>query len=324
MICKKRGEEEVVERILVALGIAIVSFIIVTTIIYAIITYKVFINIFKRKKCYSLLDLDLSNTHYAKHLDKIKENIEELKNRPCEVVSIKNDGLALKARYYNNNSKNTIIMAHGYHAQAFNNFHASFKSFYSHGYNVLMTDERAHNDSEGEYTTVGLKEQYDLLEWIKWVEDNTNTKSIVLYGVSMGATTVGYVSNKLDNTKVKAIILDCGFTSFYDEIFYKEKSKGFLFLIIFFLRLYAKMILHIDIKKSTLDTLKETKTPAYFIHGIDDEMVPVEHTIAAYNATISDKKVHYVLGCGHTTAFLIDYDYLDKDVFNFLDKYTNS
>ena len=310
-----------IQKILFISMLIIVSTILVTFIIYGIITYKVFLNVFKRKKCYSLLDLDLSKTHYARNLDKIRKNIEDLRNRPCEVVSIKNDGLSLKARFYNNNSMNTVIMAHGYHAQAFNNFHASFISFFNHGYNVLMIDERAHNDSEGDFTTVGIKEEYDLLKWIKWVEDNTNTKNIILYGVSMGAATVGYASNKLDETKVKGIILDCGFTSFYDEVFFQQRNRKFLFLILFFLRLYAKMFLHIDIKKSTIECLRECKKPAYFIHGLDDEMVPIEHTIAAYNAVTVDKKAHYVPSCGHTTAFLIDYDYLDKDVFLFFDKY---
>ena len=184
-----------------------------------------------------------------------------------------------------------------------------------------MIDERAHNDSEGKYTTVGLKEQYDVLSWIKWVEDNTSSKNIILYGVSMGSATLGYLSNKLDNTKVKAIVMDCGFTSFYDELFYKLRNNKLSFMILMYLRMYALVLLKIDIKESTIDSLKNAKVPIYFIHGLDDEMVPVEHTIANFNATSSEKKVHYVKDSGHTTAYLIDYDYLDKDLFSFINKY---
>ena len=290
-------------------------------VIYGVINYRVFNDTFKRKKCHSLLDVDLSKTHYAPHIEKIRTNIMELKGKLCKIVETQNDGLILRARYYNENSTNTVIMVHGYHAEAFNNFHASSKSFFNHGYNILMIDERAHNDSEGDYTTFGIKEQYDVLSWIRWVEANTNTKNIVLYGVSMGAATIGYLSNKLSDTLVKALIMDCGFTSFYDLVFYKEKKKKLLFLILFFLRIYGKMFLQIDIKKSTTDSLKESNVPVYFIHGAQDEMVPIEHTIANYNATSSDKRVHYVSSCGHTTAFLIDYDFLDKDLFGFINKY---
>ena len=91
--------------------------------------------------------------------------------------------------------------------------------------------------------------------------------------------------------------------------------------ILFFMRLFGKLEFGIDIKTRTIDALKNAKVPIYFIHGLDDEMVPVEHTIAAYNATTSEKRVHYVEGSGHTTAFMIDYDYLDKDLFLFIDKY---
>ena len=308
-------------KILLISFIIIMSIVLIFLIVVGIKAYLAFIQTFKRAKCYSLLDLDLSKTHYAKHIDVIKKNIEELQNNPCDIVSIVNDKLHLYARYYDLKSKNTVIMAHGYHATSFNNFHSSSRSFFNHGYNILMIDERSHNDSEGKYTTVGLREQYDLLAWIKWVEDNTESDNIILYGVSMGAATVGYVSNKLKGTKVRAVVMDCGFTSFYDEVFYKRRDSRFIMLGLFFFRLYGKLILHIDIKKSTIDSLKDSLVPVYFIHGLNDEMVPYEHTITNYNAATTDKKVHYVENCGHTTGFLIDYDFLDKDLFEFIDKY---
>ena len=303
--------------ILICLGCLLLVFL----ISIGVLSFVVFKKIFSRQDCKSLMDLDLKGTHYEKHLNELRRNISELLDREYKTIKINNDGLKLSARYYDENSKNTVIMCHGYGAQAFNNFHASSRSFFNHGYNVLMIDERSHNDSEGKYTTVGLKEQYDVLKWIKWVEENTNTTSICLYGVSMGATTLGYLSNKLDNTKVKAMIMDCGFTSFDDELFYKLKDNKLSFIIRFFIKCYAKMFLHINISNSTIDSLKDAKVPVYFIHGLDDEMVPFEHTIANFNATTSEKEVHYVKECGHTTGFLVDYDFLDKDVFMFLDKY---
>ena len=308
-------------KILIIVGICLISIIVLIFIVLSVLMLRLFKKTFKRTECKSLLDMDLSNTHYAKHLDKIRINIKELEAKPCEVVKIKNDGLTLSGRFYNQGSSNTVIMAHGYHAKAFNNFHASSQAFFNHNYNILMIDERAHNDSEGRYTTVGIKEQYDIISWIKWVEETTNTNNIILYGVSMGASTLGYLSNKLEDTLVRAIVMDCGFTSFYDEVFYKTKTSALLPFVLFYMRLYAKMVLGIDIRKSTLESLKDAKVPVYFIHGLNDEMVPVEHTIAAFNATTSEKRVHYVEECGHTTAFLIDYDYLDKDLFSFIGKF---
>lgn len=309
------------KEILLIISISILSIIVLLFIIYGFIMAIVFKKTFGRSKCISLLDLDLRNTHYNKHLKQIKEYILYFSSIPYEVVKIKNDNLVLSGKYYNNGSPNTVIMAHGYHAKSLNNFHASGISFLNHGYNILMIDERAHNDSEGKFTTMGLKEQYDILEWIKWVERTTNTQNIVLYGVSMGAASVCYLSNKLENTLVRAIVSDCGFTSFYDEIFYQERKRIDLLLILFFMRLYAKMFLHIDIKNRVSESLKDDIIPIYFIHGLDDEMVPVEHTITNFNAVKAEKKVRYVAGAGHTTSFLIDYDYLDKDVFSFINKY---
>lgn len=290
-------------------------------VFYGVVAYIMFKKIFRRGECKSFLDLDLSNTHYAPYIEIIRENIKKLQNIPYNDVYVENDKLRLHGRFIDLKGNNVVIMAHGYHATPFNNFQTSGLAFIEHGYSVLLIDERAHNESEGNYTHVGLSEQYDLLKWIKWVEENTKAENIILYGVSMGSATLGYVSNKLEGTKVRAMVMDCGFTSFYDEIFYKEKNNIFSFLSLFYLRLYAKMFLKIDIKKSTIESLKETSIPIYFIHGLEDEMVPYEHTIASFNAVPSDKKVRYVSGAGHTTGFLIDKDFLDNDLFDFLNGY---
>lgn len=311
----------IILKILLIVLLSVISITLIILIIYSIIMYKVFKETFFRKECFSLLDLDLSNTHYAKHLDKIRENINYFNTLGYEDIKIQNDGYILHGRYYDQGSNNTVIMVHGYHAKPLNNFNASGISFLNHGYNILMIDERAHNDSDGLYTTMGIEEAGDIQAWIEWADSAYIIKNIVLYGVSMGAATVGYLSSKIDNPKVKALILDCGFTSFYDEIFYQERKRKDLFLVLFFMRLYAKMFLHIDIKNRVSESLKDDKIPIYFIHGLDDEMVPVEHTITNFNAVKADKKVRYVAGAGHTTSFLIDYDYLDKDVFSFINKY---
>ena len=310
----------ILKIILISL-ISLLFLFILFVVFYGIIAYFMFNKIFRRGECKSFLDIDLSKTHYAPHIEKIRENIKKLQNIPYNDVYIENDKLRLHGRFIDLKGNKVVIMAHGYHATPFNNFQTSALAFIDHGYSVLLIDERAHNDSEGNFSYVGLREQYDLLEWIKWVELETCASNIILYGVSMGSATLGYLSNKIDDTKVRAMVMDCGFTSFYDVIFYSEKKKVFSFLSLFYLRMYAKIFLKIDIKTSTLESLKETNTPIYFIHGLLDEMVPYEHTIASFNATKSPKKVRYVSGAGHTTGFLIDYDFLNKDLFEFLDLY---
>lgn len=310
----------ILKIILISL-ISLLFLFILFVVLYGVVSYIMFKKIFQRGECKSFLDLDLSKTHYAPYIGKIRENIRKLQNIPYNDVYIDNDKLRLHGRFIDLKGNNVVIMAHGYHATPFNNFQTSALAFIEHGYSVLLIDERAHNDSEGNYTYVGLREQYDLLEWIKWVSTMDNVKNIILYGVSMGSATLGYVSNKLEGTLVRAMVMDCGFTSFYDEIFYKEKNNAFSFLSLFYLRLYAKIFLKIDIKKSTMESLKETNIPIYFIHGLEDEMVPYEHTIANFNIVSSPKKVRYVSGAGHTTGFLIDYEFLNNDLFSFFDNY---
>ena len=115
-------------KILIIILLSLVGVVFLFNIIIGIISFKVFKDVFYRKECKSLLDVDLAGTHYEKHLDVIRSNITELKNKECKIIEIKNDGLLLKARFYDLGSNNTVIMCHGYQAESFNNFHASFFS----------------------------------------------------------------------------------------------------------------------------------------------------------------------------------------------------
>lgn len=88
-------------------------------------------------------------------------------------------------------AKMTIIFAHGYKGNRFEDhipFFSLAEHLLAHDYRVVMFDFRYAGESEGTMTTVGAKEQFDLLGAVHWVKENYS-EPIGLYGISMGAST---------------------------------------------------------------------------------------------------------------------------------------
>lgn len=280
-----------------------------------------FLGIFYKHKCLILEKDDLRGTQYYPITEKLKKDILHAKSIPCEEVTIKsNDGLNLFGRYYNVNSDKTIIFSHGYQSNAFNNFSTIMIDYLDKGYNVLLIDQRAHAKSEGKFTTLGCKEQDDLLLWVDYIDNKKDVNDIFIYGISMGATTVGYASEKMKSKKVKGLIMESGFTCFYDElkatignVFMKKAALKCVYLI-------SKKILHIDIKKSVEESLKNNNVPVLFIHGDCDREVSLEFTKRNFSACSAMKELIIVEGADHTLCYIIGTKKLHTKIDDFLKK----
>jgi uncharacterized protein len=88
----------------------------------------------------------------------------------------------------NKNDSNTIIMFHGQGSckAAILNEANEFRKL---GYSVFMVDFRSHGGSDGEQSTIGMKEQEDVRCAYEYVKEKTK-KEPILYGISLGAATV--------------------------------------------------------------------------------------------------------------------------------------
>lgn len=281
-----------------------------------------FWGIFYRHKPVFLDTEDLKGTTYYPYSDELKKSIIEAKQIECQLVSIKsNDGLKLVGRYYDKNSDTTIILVHGYQSNSFNNFSSLLKYFLSSGFNVLMVDQRAHGMSEGHFTTAGCKEKYDLINWISWLNSNSNCSDIFIYGISMGATTIGLASDKIDDPKVKGLIMEAGFTSFREELWF---SSGKVFMkkaALNYVVLCAKCFLNSDIGESTVEALAKTSIPVLFLHGSDDKEVPLEHTEKNFHACASEKSFLVVDGAPHTLCYFVGKETVQNKINEFIIKY---
>ena len=265
---------------------------------------------------------------WQEYMKIIQPNKEYLLSLPHENIKIKsNDNLTLCGDYFpaEQPSDKLVICFHGYTSARLSS--CSFAAYmHSLGFDCLLVDNRAHGDSEGDYIGFGILDRFDCLSWIEYVNKRfENKKNILLYGVSMGATTVTMAAGNSDMPKnVKAIISDCAFTSPYDVFSHILKRD-------YRLTPFPTMNINTAIcrKKagygfkdySTLDAVKNTDRPILFIHGEKDDFVPVWMTEKNYESCASAKELLIVENAAHGASYYENQEQYQKAVKGFIDKY---
>ena len=122
-----------------------------------------------------------------------KEASRQLAAAPHEVVAIQSrDGLHLAGHWFPCPDAERIIIAfHGWHSAWHWDFALISGFWRRERCSVLYVEQRAQQNSEGDYIGFGLTEREDCLAWVRWVTERFGTAlPIYLAGVSMGGTTV--------------------------------------------------------------------------------------------------------------------------------------
>lgn len=261
---------------------------------------------------------------FKESFDKYEEYKDYLQNSNVNSVTITSyDGLKLNGYRINNHENNKyVIIVHGFTGSK-NDMLDVAKKFDDMGYNILLIDQRASGESEGKYATYGLKESLDLIKWIDYLVNKCPDSQIVLYGVSMGASTViSSLGTKLPDN-VKCAIEDSGFSSLYEELKFFMKEKYHLLFVDTILKLLEKkMIAKLDFTYEDCNhkiALKNNVVPLLIIHGTADTIVPFEMSKRIYNSTNGVKKIFVVEGTNHCEGKLNKNYY--SSIKSFIDNY---
>ncbi len=226
----------------------------------------------------------------------------------------------------NENSNKWVVLVHGY-SSSYKNATEQCEVFYKKGYNVLMPDLRGHGDSQGNYISMGIKDCIDLADWCNLIVTEHKDANIVLWGISMGASTVMNTIGleKTPRNNIKCVIEDSGFTSAYEEVAYKlQKSKKIpkeptLTLVNLYFTLKLGFGLN-DFKP--IEMIKNSKIPMIFIHGESDTYVPYYMLDLLYDSYQGTKERVSVKGATHGKARTILRDEYYSIIFDFIEKRT--
>ncbi|GMA69446.1 alpha/beta hydrolase [Leuconostoc litchii] len=219
----------------------------------------------------------------------------------------------------------TAILAHGWHNNK-TTMAIYGELFHELGYNVLIPDNRAHGDSQGNLIGYGWLDRRDYIGWLNQIlSKNGQQSDIVMYGMSMGAATVLSTSGEEDLPRqVKAIISDSSYTSVIDEIKHEAGDMYGLpwFPLVNIVSGISKVRAGYAYEEaSPLKQVAKNTRPALFIQGGGDTFVPTRMVYPLYKASKGPKQLWITKGSKHVQSFH-DYPsaYRDK-IKRFLDIY---
>ena len=172
------------------------------------------------------------------------------------------------------------------------------------GINIVMFDFSGCGQSEGEYISLGWYEKNDVRMIVDFVQKLPGVGQIGLWGRSMGAATTMFYAHS--DKRIKAICMDSPFGDF--KLLAKELCLKHITLPDFVLTTTMKFVKGTVKEKSGLDIEKlqpkiyasKTRTPAFFVHAVGDELISLEQTLKLYESYAGEKCLNVVEG-GHNS-----------------------
>lgn len=238
------------------------------------------------------------------------------------------DGLKLEAWYVANPkpTNKTVVIAHGFAGNK-NKMAMYGQMFLNLGYNVLIPDDRAAGQSQGNLIGFGWTDRKDYVRWINQIVQKNPQVQIAMFGVSMGgATTMMTAGEKLPNN-VKVFIEDCGYDTVKNEINFQAQSMYHLplvprFPLVDIVSGISKLRAGYSYgEASSIKQLHKNHLPMMFIHGGADKFVPTEMVYKNYAATQGPKELWVLPGVAHAMSFEKNPVMYASKVQSFLDRY---
>lgn len=303
-----------------------IFFVVIREIYFAIMyIYNISLTRTNKIAMMKLVDVMDETKIVIKEFEEEKEKIKNwLKTTLVKGLKINSfDGNLLFAEWFINSGNKWVIVMHGYGANGRLMYYVA-RRFHKKGYNVLVPDMRGHGLSGGKYLGMGWKDRIDIIMWIqKIIEINKNAK-IVLYGVSMGASTMLMASGEKLPKNVKCIISDCAYTSAYDIMKYQIKKYKNIptFPILFIMNIMCKIKNGYFLKNaSALKQVRKNSLPIFFIHGDKDKFVPTDMVLDLYKNAKCNKELMIVNNAGHIVSEMVERKIYWRRIALFLHKY---
>lgn len=255
--------------------------------------------------------------------DTCPEWINEVDAKGLTITSF--DGLKLHGDLVvNEGSNKLVILCHGYKNDPLLMCYCA-KQFYKEGFSCFIPHARGHGKSEGEYIDMGWFSRLDVVKWINYLNEELSNPQIILYGISMGASTVMNVAGEELPENVKCAIEDCGYTSMKAQFLHVLKNLKNLppHIILHFASHVIKRKAHINIYKDnfSIEAVKQTKLPMFFVQGDQDRFVPYSMLKENYDAHPGPKETLTIEGAAHASSAWAGGDLYWNSIFNFINKY---
>lgn len=217
-----------------------------------------------------------------------------------------------------------IILCHGLGANR-SDFTDLAVSLARRGYVVLTFDFRAHGESGGWSSSLGLREQKDVAAALACLRSraDVDAQRIGIYGFSLGGATAVLAADR--NGGFRAVVADSAFTSLKDQArtaltgFYHLPAFPFLPLTTLGYRLFFfASVDEVDPERAIANL---SPVPVLVIAGEGDDLIPVENGTRLHAAAREPKELWIVPNAAHGGTLAAAGAEYDRRVGAFFDRH---
>lgn len=202
--------------------------------------------------------------------------------------------------------------------------YALARYYHDAGFNVLLIERRGQARSGG-IRNYGWLDRLDILEWTnRLLEKDGDDTRIVYHGLGVGGATVLLAAGETVPPQVRAVVAEGAYARL-DDWFSVLADSQMSYPALPSLTVASMW------NKSEQDffygdvsvTRQATKirVPALFIHGMNDQRVPVRMMYELYQAKTGLKQLYPVRGAGHDETYVNDPENYEKRLRLFLQPY---
>jgi dipeptidyl aminopeptidase/acylaminoacyl peptidase len=225
-----------------------------------------------------------------------------------ELRLLTEDGLRIAAWYVPSANRAAVILLHGTGGNRGGGLGLG-RDLAARGYGLLMLDLRAHGESDGAVSTMGLLEVRDVRAAAAYLQSRPEVDAarIAVYGASLGAAVAIMAAAEIP--ELRAVVADSSFASV-------EWLAGNQFGSLLSLPPWmASTVVLWGSLQTGLDATQMAPAarvgrinprPLMIIHGEQDDVFKVENARLLARAAGEPKEVWIVPGVGHTAAYATD------------------
>ena len=232
------------------------------------------------------------------------------------------DEAILDGRFFSGSRRSLVILASGY-GDTQDQMLPIAEFLHQAGFNVLTYNSRARAPSGGEYVTLGVMEQRDLLSVVDYaaVRADVDANRIGVLGISMGASTA--ILSAAKDKRIKAVVDDSGFSDAPRII--AASFEHFIHLPAF---PFAPLTIALADYRAGIDVNSVrpvevigqiSPRPLLIIHESGDPVVPADNSLRNFAAARQPKELWLLPGTGHGRAHTVAKSEYEKRVTVFFE-----
>jgi fermentation-respiration switch protein FrsA (DUF1100 family) len=235
------------------------------------------------------------------------------------------DGLPLKGWFIPaRGSMSTVLICHGISSNK-GNFLASAPFLHDAGFNVFIFDQRGHGDSPGHTVSFGYYEARDVRGAVEYLRGRPDTKEILGYGFSMGASSLLHAMPQLP--MVRGVVVD---STFADMTLLGRSQMAFLPVplrsaMLRAISLWTDAELGVPLSaispRRRIDVI--SPRPLLIIHGTADRLIPARQAELNFESARQPKELWLVAGAGHLGPMSVQKGEYQRRVVRFFRRCTN-